>query len=191
MDTIITLTGNLGADPRLRLVGPEQLPVTEFNVAHTPRVRQGDQWTDGATTWYRITCWRKLAENVVASLRRGDAAIITGRLRPSEWVDKTGEVRRTEAVEAITVGTDLSRSKAHVLREHRSGARTDEIVPEGMAEAERIEREQLMADGGAGPDEAGRDEGAYAEVEYLAGTEPTTPGEEPVEDEDEYRQGAA
>lgn len=120
MDAIITLTGNLGADPRIRTVGPDQTPVTEFNIAHTPRVRRGEDWEDGTTTWYRITCWRRLAENVVGSLRRGDGVIVTGRLRPTEWIDKDGVVQRTEEVDAITVGPDLSRGRAYVIRPDRS-----------------------------------------------------------------------
>ncbi|SDB88513.1 single-strand DNA-binding protein [Raineyella antarctica] len=134
MDTIITLTGNLGADPRIRTVGPAQIPVTEFNIAHTPRLRQGEDWKDGVTTWYRVTCWRRLAENVVGSLRRGDSIIVTGRLRPTEWIDKQGVVQRSDEVDAITVGPDLSRSRAYVMR-NRNGARPDERLAEGEERA--------------------------------------------------------
>lgn len=145
MDAIITLTGNLGADPRIRTVGPDQTPVTEFNIAHTPRVRRGEEWKDGTTTWYRITCWRRLAENVVGSLRRGDGIIVTGRLRPTEWIDKNGVIQRTEEVDAITVGPDLSRGRAYVVRSSPrsagstgqdsvevSGAYAPEADPEAM-----------------------------------------------------------
>ena len=147
MDSIITLTGNLGADPRIRTVGPEKTPVTEFSIAHTPRLRQGEVWKDGATTWYRITCWRKLAENVVGSLRRGDAIIVTGRLRPTEWFDKNGVVQRSDEVDAITVGPDLSRGRAYVIRNDRVAPRTQETAGEnGMFAPADLEPDEPAID---------------------------------------------
>ena len=165
MDAIITLTGNLGADPRIRTVGPEQTPVTEFNIAHTPRLRQGDEWKDGATTWYRITCWRRLAENVVGSLRRGDAIIVTGRLRPTEWIDKNGVVQRSDEVDAITVGPDLSRGRAYVMRTGRVASGTPETAGEGEeAVPVDAQRDEAAAEDGGYPEE---DEYAHEDVGPL------------------------
>ena len=46
MDPYITITGNLTADPELRFT-PSGAPVANFTVAHTPRVKQGNEWQDG------------------------------------------------------------------------------------------------------------------------------------------------
>lgn len=116
MDTTITVTGNLGADPRIRTVGPEHTPVADFTIAHTPRLREGEGWKDGTTVWYRVTCWRRLAQNVMGSLRRGDGIVVTGKLRCNEWIDKDGVVHRSDEIEATTLGPDLTRNRAVVLR---------------------------------------------------------------------------
>lgn len=166
MDAIITLTGNIGADPRIRTVGPEQTPVTEFNIAHTPRLRQGEEWKDGATTWYRITCWRRLAENVVGSLRRGDAIIVTGRLRPTEWTDKNGVVQRSDEIDAITVGPDLSRGRAYVIRTTRGASRTQEFAGES---------------GELAPADIEPDEAIIDDLEYLEQDEHAPEGVGPLE----------
>lgn len=152
MDAIITLTGNLGADPRIRTVGEKQVPVTEFSMAHTPRVRDGDDWKDGATTWYRVSCWRRLALNANGCLRRGDAVIVTGRLRPTEWVDQDGVVHRQEEIDAIAVGPDLSRRAVHLVRDRPRAVSDGPGQGEGSAMAM--------------PDEA------VADLDYLAGHEP-------------------
>ena len=122
MDISITLSGNLGADPRLREVGQDRIPCTEFSLAHTPRVldRATGQWEDGQTRWFRVTCWRRLAQNAALSLRRGDTAIVSGRLRLSEWVDEQGVVHTRDEIEAIAVGTDLGRHTVQVIRRARS-----------------------------------------------------------------------
>ena len=159
MDAIVTLTGNLGADPRIRAVGPEQVPVVEFSLAHTTRIREGEEWKDGTTSWYRVTCWRRLAVHTNASLRRGDAVIVTGRLRPTEWVDKDGVVRRSEEIEAITVGPDLSRRMVHLVRDVRPSAAGQETG-----------QEQAGPAGAEAPD-----------LDYEVGHEPDVEAEPPVE----------
>lgn len=171
MDAIITLTGNLGADPRIRAVGPEQTPVVEFSIAHTPRIREGAQWKDGTTSWYRVTCWRRLAVHTNACLRRGDAVIVTGRLRPTEWIDKDGVVRRSEEIEAITVGPDLSRRMVHLVRDIRSSGAGQET----------------------GSEQEGAPEGEAPDTDYLAGHDPELRTEPPedVGEDDPYATAAA
>jgi len=116
MDAIITLTGNLGADPRIRSVGPEQHLFTEFSIANTPRIQRDGQWHDGTTTWYRVSCWRRLAENAFHSLRRGDSVIVHGRVRTHEWADKDGVVQTRDEIEALSIGPDLNRGTVVIVR---------------------------------------------------------------------------
>lgn len=129
MDAIITLTGNLGADPRIRMVGPEQHLFTEFSIAHTPRIQRDGQWQDGATTWYRITCWRRLAENAFQSLRRGDSVIVHGKVRTHEWADKDGVVQTRDEIEALSIGPDLNRGSVVVVRRPRPVRTADQATP--------------------------------------------------------------
>jgi Single-strand binding protein family len=45
-DNTVILIGNLTDDPELRLT-TNGAAVANFRLAVTPRIRQGDQWTDG------------------------------------------------------------------------------------------------------------------------------------------------
>jgi single-strand DNA-binding protein len=88
--------------------------VANFRLAVTPRVRQGDQWTDGATCFFRINCWRQLAENVTETLGKGARAIVIGRLRMRSWETDEGERRSLVEVEADDVAPSLKFATATV-----------------------------------------------------------------------------
>jgi len=62
-DTHVTITGNLTDDPELKLI-PNGNAVTSFRVAVTARVRDGETWRDGETSYFRVNAWRQLAEHV-------------------------------------------------------------------------------------------------------------------------------
>ena len=81
-DTIITVVGNLTADPELRFT-PAGAAVANFTVASTPRIydRQTKEWKDGEALFLRCNIWREAAENVAESLTRGSRVIVTGRLK--------------------------------------------------------------------------------------------------------------
>src|SRR6266545_3165770 len=70
-DTHVTIAGNLTADPELTITN-SGAQVANFRVAVTARVREGNTWRDGDTSFYRVTCWRDLATNVTDSLGKGD-----------------------------------------------------------------------------------------------------------------------
>ncbi len=66
-DTTTIITGNLTDAPELRFT-PNGAAVANFRVAVTPRVKDGDTWKDGETSFFRVNAWRDQAENVVPSL---------------------------------------------------------------------------------------------------------------------------
>jgi single-strand DNA-binding protein len=68
-----------------------------------------------------VTCWRGLAENVVASVHKGDAVIVHGRLRTESWQRADDQPPLTTlTVEATSVGHDLTRGTSAFLRAQRS-----------------------------------------------------------------------
>jgi single stranded DNA-binding protein len=83
-DTHVTITGNLTDDPEVTFTGSGQA-VCNFRLAVTPRVRDGDSWRDGDTSFFRVTAWRQLAEHVGDSLSKGDRVIVQGQLRMRAW----------------------------------------------------------------------------------------------------------
>ena len=56
-----------------------------FRLAVTPRVKDGDGWKDGDTSFFRITAWRQLAEHVGDSLVQGRPGDRPGQLRSRAW----------------------------------------------------------------------------------------------------------
>jgi single-strand DNA-binding protein len=72
-----------------------------------PRIKDGDRWRDGDTSFYRITAWRQLAEHVGDSLAKGDRVIVTGQLRMRAWETPEGDKRQVVEVTAEEAGPSL------------------------------------------------------------------------------------
>jgi single-strand DNA-binding protein len=101
-DNTVTLIGNLTDNPELRFT-TNGVAVANFRLAVTPRIRQGDTWTDGETSFFRVNCWRQLAEHVTEILSKGARAIVIGRLRMRSWETDQGERRSIVEIEADEV----------------------------------------------------------------------------------------
>ena len=115
IDNTATLIGNLTDDPELRFT-PNGAAVANFRLAVTPRVREGDSWKDGETSFFRINVWRQQAENAAESLTKGTRAIVIGRLRMRSWETDAGEKRTVVEVEADEVAPSLKFATARVER---------------------------------------------------------------------------
>lgn len=121
-DTIITVVGNLTADPELRFT-PSGAAVANFTVASTPRIydRQSAEWKDGEALFLRCNIWREAAENVAESLTRGARVIVTGRLKQRSFETKEGEKRTVMEVEVEEIGPSLRYATAKVNKAGRGG----------------------------------------------------------------------
>jgi single-strand DNA-binding protein len=106
----ITLTGFVTAEPALGFTKASKTPVTKIRVGSTPRWldRGTGEWRDGETSYYNVRCWRKLAENVTGSLRKGDMILVRGKFSTRTWVDEQQHTRVELEVEADSVGHDMS-----------------------------------------------------------------------------------
>ena len=64
-ETIITIIGNLTADPELRTTSQARA-VCNLTIASTPRVwnRQNGQYEDGQPLFLRCSAWRDLAQHL-------------------------------------------------------------------------------------------------------------------------------
>ncbi|PUA80970.1 single-stranded DNA-binding protein [Nocardioides currus] len=122
-DTYITLNGWVGSDVSLRDVGGGSA-VANFRVATTSRRFRNDQWEDGTTTWYSVKAWRRLADNVAASIGRGDPVVVHGKLEADVWTKPDGSTSTQLVVTATSVGHDLSRGTAVFTRPARPGSVT-------------------------------------------------------------------
>ncbi len=121
-DTIITVVGNLTADPELRFT-PSGAAVANFTVASTPRIydRQSGEWKDGEALFLRCSIWREAAENVAESLTRGARVIVSGRLKQRSFETKEGEKRTVMELEVDEIGPSLKYATAKVNKAGRGG----------------------------------------------------------------------
>ncbi|MBN9796229.1 single-stranded DNA-binding protein [Pseudonocardia alni] len=121
-ETVITVVGNLTADPELRFT-PSGAAVANFTVASTPRTfdRQSGEWKDGEALFLRCNIWRQAAENVAESLTRGARVVVQGRLRQRSFETKEGEKRTVVEMEVDEVGPSLRYATAKVNKVSRGG----------------------------------------------------------------------
>lgn len=121
-DTVITVVGNLTADPELRFT-PSGAAVANFTVASTPRTfdKNTNEWKDGDALFLRCAVWREAAENVAESLHKGTAVIVQGRLKQRSFETKEGEKRTVVELDVDEVGPTLKRASAKVTKAQRSG----------------------------------------------------------------------
>ena len=122
-ETVITVVGNLTADPELRYT-QNGLPVANFTIASTPRTfdRQANEWKDGEALFLRASVWREFAEHVAGSLTKGSRVIATGRLKQRSYQDREGNNRTSIELEVDEIGPSLRYATAQVTRAASGGA---------------------------------------------------------------------
>ncbi|MDJ0319781.1 single-stranded DNA-binding protein [Pseudarthrobacter sp. PS3-L1] len=120
-ETIITVVGNLVADPELRFT-PSGAAVANFTIASTPRTfdRNSNEWKDGDTLFLRCDVWREAAENVAETLTKGMRVIASGVLKQRSY-EKDGEKRSVIEFGVQEIGPSLKSATAKVNRTQRNG----------------------------------------------------------------------
>lgn len=121
-EPILTIVGNLTADPELRFT-PSGAAVANFTIASTPRTfdRQANEWRDGETIFMNCSVWRQYAEHVAESLQKGMRVIAQGRLRSRSYETREGERRTVMELSVDEVGPALRYATAQVTRSTSSG----------------------------------------------------------------------
>lgn len=116
-EPIITVVGNLTADPELKYVG-SGTPVASFTVASTPRTynRNTSEWEDGETMFIRCSVWREYAENVTESLAKGMRVVVQGRLQIRNYQRQDGSQGTSVEMQVDEVGPSLRYATAQVTK---------------------------------------------------------------------------
>jgi single-strand DNA-binding protein len=123
-DTVLTLTGNLTADPEYRVLDSGQ-SVASFSIASSRRIydKTAGRWEDGDKLVLRCSAWRNLADNIAESLTRGARVVAVGRLKQHMWEDENGVQRLMTELELEDVGTSLRYATATIAKaSRRSGS---------------------------------------------------------------------
>jgi len=122
-ETVITVVGNLTADPELRFT-PSGAAVASFTVASTPRTfdKNSNEWKDGEALFLRCSIWRQAAANVAESLQRGMRVVVQGRLKQRSFETREGEKRTVIELDVDEVGPSLKYATAKVNRTTRGSS---------------------------------------------------------------------
>jgi len=105
----VELIGNLGRDPEMRYT-PSGVPVTTFSIATNEKWNNGDGELQERVTWWRISCWRRMAETTNEYLTKGRQVFVEGRMNsdpdthgPRVYSRNNGEPGASFEVTARTV----------------------------------------------------------------------------------------
>ncbi len=119
-DNTVTVIGNVTRDPELRYLN-SGTALASFGVAWNNRYkdRNGEQVED--TSFFDVTCWRDLADNVAESISKGDRVIVYGKLEQRSWETQDGEKRSKVEIVADEVAPSLRWATAQVNKIRRDG----------------------------------------------------------------------
>lgn len=115
----VTVVGSI-TEPTLRF-SPQGKAIASFSVASTPRVKDGDNWVDGETTWFRVSVFDAMAENVAESFSKGDRVIVQGRFKTRSYQTDAGETRSGLELVAEEVGPTLRWATAKPVKVGQTG----------------------------------------------------------------------
>lgn len=169
-EPIITMTGNLTADPELRYT-QNGLPVVNLTVAQTPRTfdKQANEQKDGTPVFMRCSAWREFAENIAGSLSKGTRVVVTGKLASREYETKPTDgsqpqKRTSMELEIESIGPDLRFATAVVTRATAGG--------QGGAPQQGYGQPQQGAQQGYGQQQAQQPQQGYGQPAQQQAQEP-------------------
>ena len=115
-DNTVTVVGNVTRDPELRFA-QSGMAIAQFGVAWNRR-RQ-DQ--EDEVSFFDVTCFRQLAENVAESIGKGARVVIYGTLQQRSWETDAGDRRSKVEILADDVAPSLKWATAAVTKNERPG----------------------------------------------------------------------
>lgn len=121
-ETVITIVGNLTADPELRTTSAGA-QVASFTIASTPRSwnRSTNQFEDGQALFMRCSAWRDLASHCAQTLRKGMRVIAQGRLQQRSYQANDGSNRTVIELQVDEIGPSLKYATAQVQKMQSGG----------------------------------------------------------------------
>jgi len=115
-DNTITIVGNVTRDPELRFT-QGGIAIASFGVAWNKKKQDGED----EVSFFDVTCFRKLAENVAESISRGSRVVVYGTLKQDRWENNEGQNRSKIEILADDVAPSLKWASAQVTRNEFQG----------------------------------------------------------------------
>ena len=118
-DIITTVIGNAVSDVSLRTTSTGA-SVASFRIAsNSSRFDKATKtWIEQDPSYLSITAWSQLAENVALSVHKGQALVVTGKLKVKQWQDAEKSGTNVE-IDATAIGHDLNRGTSEFTKVKR------------------------------------------------------------------------
>lgn len=118
-DIITTVIGNAVTDVSLRTTSTGA-SVASFRIASNSRRfdKSTNTWIEQDPSYLSITAWSQLAENVALSVHKGQALVVTGKLKVKQWQDAEKSGTNVE-IDATAIGHDLNRGTSEFTKVKR------------------------------------------------------------------------
>jgi single-strand DNA-binding protein len=82
--------------------------------------RQTNEWEE-QVSFFNVTAWAQLAENVGECLTKGTRVVVTGRLEQRSWETPDGEKKSSVDIIADEIAPSLKWATAKIERNERKG----------------------------------------------------------------------
>lgn len=115
-DNTVTVVGNVTRDPELRFT-LNGAAVASFGLAWNRKTQDGEE----SVSFFDVTCWRQLAENVSESVTKGSRVVVYGRLDQRSWENQDGDRRSKVEIIADDVAPSLKWATAQVTKNEYKG----------------------------------------------------------------------
>lgn len=114
----VTVVGNVTRDPELRFTASGQAVAT-FGLAVNRRWQNRNNEWEESTSFFDVTCWAQMAENVAESVPKGARVVVTGRLDQRSWETQDGDKRSKVEIVADEVAPSLRWATARIVKNER------------------------------------------------------------------------
>jgi single-strand DNA-binding protein len=119
-DNTVTVVGNVTRDPELRFT-PAGAAVATFGLAWNRKSQNARGEQEEQVSFFDVTCWRQLAENVAETLSKGARVVVYGRLEQRSWETPDGDKRSKIEIIADDVAPSLKWATAQLTRNDYKG----------------------------------------------------------------------
>ena len=89
-------------------------------------------------SFFDVTCWRNLAENVSESISKGSRVIVYGRLDQRSWENQDGERRSKVEIVADDVAPSLKWATADLTRNEFRGGDSNSSGDSGVNDSSSV-----------------------------------------------------
>jgi single-strand DNA-binding protein len=118
-DNTITVVGNVTRDPELKFLNSGQAALRlAVAVSRRWQNRQTQEWEE-KTSFFDVSAYGSMAENVASSLAKGARIVVTGRMEQRSWETESGEKRNAFEIVADEIAPSLRWATAVVTRTPR------------------------------------------------------------------------